>query len=725
MPGPAPARIVGSAIVGGGDVVGTTGVALTKAALETAMGRSLQNGDYLVACISRADDTCTAFACSDGGTWSAAGYTDTSTGNDLATGSLYRKVTNAAGEPSSYTFTATGASDSDPQNVVLFAVSGADPDTFLDVAVTTNVGTNDFTPDHVEIDTSSEDCLIIMVHGASMNAGTSGKSAGAPSYADGLVGSREETGGSVLESFIEVAYKNDAAAGTQTIGVWTGTADDATSEWHVHTLAIRPNNQLGTGSVRGAARGALCLGMVLAFAAGPVRGDPGRVLGSAATDVALAGTIRSGVGSLPGGELSFDEPGEDVNLAGHLRGLPGRLLGAGTTDVEPVGTLRGLPGRLVGSAATELAVGGGTVRSGPGRLTGTSATETALAGVLRAGPGRLLGAATSDVALPGGAVHSGSGRLPGGALSFEGGADVNLAGTLRGAPGRLLTTEFVTAYSAGPVRSGPGRFLGAGLTSALALAPSPIRGTAGAITGLDIVLEFQAGEVRSLPGRLLGTPASDVNLAGTVRSLPGRLTGQATTDVALVGVLHAGPGRLTGALTAEEIVAALAGTLRDLPGRLTGELSFELVGDVNLEGTIASLPGRLLGAATTDVALAGALRSGAGRLLGAVATDVALAGALSGAGRLLGAATTDLAVPGGWVRSGAGRHRGFLLLLFPSDVQLAGVVRAAPGRVMFRPVVLGYELATVRALMPRLAVDGTLEPRYLVVGIGGPRLTVE
>lgn len=242
MPNP---RIVGSATATGANVITSTGVTITKATLETAMGRSLANGDHLLALCSKADDTGTDWQSSSGGTWNLEGQMSTTVGNDMKSAALWRRVTNAAGEPSSYQFTVSGTTDTDPFQVVLMVIENADRDNFLHVAVTTNSGTNDITPTHVNITTTIDGCLIIMFHAGSMNAGSSAPTAGAPSYADGLIsgGSRHEAAGSVLDSWVQSAYKNDAPAGAQSIGAWTTSPDDTTTEWHVMTLAILPDQR--------------------------------------------------------------------------------------------------------------------------------------------------------------------------------------------------------------------------------------------------------------------------------------------------------------------------------------------------------------------------------------------------------------------------------------------------------------------------------------------------
>lgn len=204
---------------------GTTGITIDRPG-------GVRPGDVLYAFLSRADDTGTAYA-SDG--WTSLTDATSTTGNDIRGNVLRRVVT--GNEPTSYTFT-NAAGDSINMTGILVCVRGADVNTPEAATSTSATGSNDFTPAASSITTTTGHCLILTAHGASMDSGTSGKVGGAPSGFT-LVDYIEETTAAAFESFIEVAYldqTNPAASGT---AAWTGTADDATSEFVTMTVAVR------------------------------------------------------------------------------------------------------------------------------------------------------------------------------------------------------------------------------------------------------------------------------------------------------------------------------------------------------------------------------------------------------------------------------------------------------------------------------------------------------
>src|SRR3972149_912430 len=73
----------------------TTGIVVTH-------GFTLVNGDVLYAFLGQGDDPGTAWTSSG---WSELANGAGSTGNDMAMGVMRKVITNAAGEPASYTFT--------------------------------------------------------------------------------------------------------------------------------------------------------------------------------------------------------------------------------------------------------------------------------------------------------------------------------------------------------------------------------------------------------------------------------------------------------------------------------------------------------------------------------------------------------------------------------------------------------------------------------------------
>lgn len=221
--------------VASGSVAGTTGITVTKPS-------GVADGDVLVAFCAAGDDLGGAYTCSGftqaSGTGSGAAAT--TVGNDIGTTVLFKYISNAAGEPASYTFVNT---DTATQNraVTLVCVQGpcrsSDP---ID-ELTQNTGTNDWTPTHVNITTGVDNAVVLFFHAG--NTGTAAaKTAGAPATPSGttLIGTgvRSRTTGNYIEC--ESAYYLAGAAGAITVGAWTGTADDTTSEWHVYSVSIAP-----------------------------------------------------------------------------------------------------------------------------------------------------------------------------------------------------------------------------------------------------------------------------------------------------------------------------------------------------------------------------------------------------------------------------------------------------------------------------------------------------
>ena len=216
----------------------TTGITVTH-------GFTLANDDVLYAFLTQGDDLPVsggAWSSSSGGTWVELKNQRTTTGNDHFDGVMRRVVTDAGAEPSTFTFT---LNNSNTNNLVCIVVQvrGADTTTPEDATTTSSLGSDDFTPPNVAITTVTDAAHVIISHvaiGASTTINSS-KTGGAPSgwtLEDTVEG--DNPGGINDELFLEVASLVKATAGVVTPGDWTGTADDATSEYGTFAVAVRP-----------------------------------------------------------------------------------------------------------------------------------------------------------------------------------------------------------------------------------------------------------------------------------------------------------------------------------------------------------------------------------------------------------------------------------------------------------------------------------------------------
>lgn len=206
-----------------------TGISVTH-------GFTLQNNDVLYAFLAQGDDQGTGWASSSGGTWTQLANQATTAGDDMASGVLRRVVTNAAGEPAAYVFTRSNWDSLENLAVLVVQVRGANTTTPEDTTATTATGIDDFTPLGANITTTTDKCLILTYHYGKVSANKT--AAGAPSGFQ-LVNS-QQSNLVTFANFQEVARAIKSPAGTVTVGNWTGTPDDSTSEWHVITVAVRP-----------------------------------------------------------------------------------------------------------------------------------------------------------------------------------------------------------------------------------------------------------------------------------------------------------------------------------------------------------------------------------------------------------------------------------------------------------------------------------------------------
>lgn len=210
---------------------GTDGLSITH-------GFTLQNGDVLYAFFTQNDDTGTSVSCSD---WTALTFTATATQDDILTSTLRKVITNAAGEPSSYTFVVNDNTGLDHMCVILVQLRGVDTTTPEDSTSQVSTGVDDFTPDNVNITTSTSGAMVLIAHATNLPNDTSAtKTAGAPSGYT-LIDSTYDSAGTGLESWLSVAYATPASTGSQNIGSWTNSPDDSTSEYHTIAVAVKPS----------------------------------------------------------------------------------------------------------------------------------------------------------------------------------------------------------------------------------------------------------------------------------------------------------------------------------------------------------------------------------------------------------------------------------------------------------------------------------------------------
>ena len=205
---------------------------------------TLADGDVLYAFLGMGDDPGTGWVDSLSA-WTALTSTDqaSSTGNDRSSGVLRKVITNAAAEPSNYTFRRSGNSATDNIAAIVVRVRGADTTTPEDATPTTNQGSNDFTPTGVNIVTATDGALVLTFHLASGAVGTfAGANVRTPGAPSGFNLEKSEVfdnSSNTFSIFLEVASKTAGAAGTVAIGAWTGSADDSASEYDVCTVAVR------------------------------------------------------------------------------------------------------------------------------------------------------------------------------------------------------------------------------------------------------------------------------------------------------------------------------------------------------------------------------------------------------------------------------------------------------------------------------------------------------
>lgn len=213
----------------------TTGVTVTH-------GFTLANGDVLYAFLGMGDDPGTGWVDS-AGTWTQLANQNGSSGNDMAMGVMRKIITNAAGEPSTYTFRRSGNNATDNLVAIVVQVRGADPNAPEDQTTQISAyGTDDFTPDNVDITTQTNNAMVLVAHLASFTLAQwdTAHSAGAPNGYSNVNSENFDDNTNTFSLFLEVAADTDVGnAGTQNIGSWTGTGD-AGAEYITAAVAVKP-----------------------------------------------------------------------------------------------------------------------------------------------------------------------------------------------------------------------------------------------------------------------------------------------------------------------------------------------------------------------------------------------------------------------------------------------------------------------------------------------------
>jgi len=221
--------------------VGTTGISVTH-------GFTLTNNEVVYAFCGQGDDVGSAWASASGGTWTQLANRESTSGADQALGVLRRVITDAAGEPSSYTFTRTGNSGTDNFVVVVLQVAGADTSTPEDATTTIDGGQDDTTPDNVDITTNTDNAMVLCAHLLSTFKGDwSQPTAGAPSTYTNVNDDSFDNSVNNMSIFIEVAKDEDVgSAGAQAIGSWTTTGGSAEDEFGTTAVAVKPASAAAT-----------------------------------------------------------------------------------------------------------------------------------------------------------------------------------------------------------------------------------------------------------------------------------------------------------------------------------------------------------------------------------------------------------------------------------------------------------------------------------------------
>lgn len=213
-------------------VVGSTGVVVTH-------GMTIADNDVLLALNGCAFTNLSAFA-STGFDVVPSSYLEAVAGNDR-TSALLTKV-GGGSEPSSYTFTRTGDTQSNSHGVLIAQLRGVDTANIIDAGGVGTDAQNTFTPNPPDVTTVTDDAMTITTL-VMVNAGAAEDLAAmtvvAPSgftLIDSQIGTDASTDFDVL---VAMAYRIEGAAGAKTVGAWQNTGGNAAWDSIVTTLAIR------------------------------------------------------------------------------------------------------------------------------------------------------------------------------------------------------------------------------------------------------------------------------------------------------------------------------------------------------------------------------------------------------------------------------------------------------------------------------------------------------
>ena len=195
----------------------------------------LATGDVLYAFVCR---TLYSFAVP----YASSGFTQVATagstsGGDTQLTILRKVITDGAGEPSTYTFTAATQTGTVSQGVILARVSGADTSTPEDVAAAAGRGTNDATPASRNVIPVTDNTLILQFLQLSLQAAVPRTIVQPSGYY--LSDSASETAGSSDNQFA-LAWKQIATAVAAGTNPWPNTPDNSTTEWATGVVAVRP-----------------------------------------------------------------------------------------------------------------------------------------------------------------------------------------------------------------------------------------------------------------------------------------------------------------------------------------------------------------------------------------------------------------------------------------------------------------------------------------------------
>ncbi len=162
--------------------------------------------------------------------WTQKVFLSTTAGRDMRTYAYLRRLTASESNP---TLTYSGTNQEATAAVEVYR--GVDPNLSLDgFRVTTNTGSNDTTPNHVDIETEYDNSCVIIAHSASHDDITVASPPTGYTLGESVIGSTTDW------RHLITAYDLDVgAAGNQVIGSWNHTSSPTNqSEWHVISIEL-------------------------------------------------------------------------------------------------------------------------------------------------------------------------------------------------------------------------------------------------------------------------------------------------------------------------------------------------------------------------------------------------------------------------------------------------------------------------------------------------------